>query len=83
MWSKTVTGLFLGLFISMSYVLNINLLLPVDEDVQLITGLILAFPIWAGVITWTYSFERTRTALKVLSLVLLPSAMLNTVLMVA
>ena len=81
MWPKTLIGLFFGLLLSISIVLNLNLILPLAEDVRLISGLVLAFPIWAGVLVWSYAFEKARKAAKNISLVLIPSCLLNAVLL--
>jgi hypothetical protein len=81
MWPKSIMGLFLGLFLSMSLVLNINLVLPLAEDVKLISGLVIAFPIWAGTLVWTYAYETALIATKRISVVLVPSILLNVALL--
>ena len=83
MWPKTLIGLFFGLIISMSLVLNLNLVLPLAEDVKLISGLILAFPIWAVVLVWAYAFEKARTAAKKMSFIFVPSCLLNAILLMS
>ena len=83
MWPKTLNGFFFGLFLSISVVLNLNLLLPLPEDVRLISGLVLAFPIWAGVLVWGYAFEKARVAAKKMSYVLIPSSILNALLLMS
>ncbi|MEI5637654.1 MULTISPECIES: hypothetical protein [unclassified Pseudoalteromonas] len=77
MWSKTWLGFFVGLLLSISVVLNLNLLLPFSEASLLMLGLILAFPIWAAVLLWSYSHNSVKTACKPILAVLLPSVALN------
>jgi hypothetical protein len=81
MWSKTFAGLLLGLLISISVILNLNLTLPIQEDSMLLIGLILAFPIWVGIQVWAYSFTKSKKAWLTLFWVLLPSALLNSLLL--
>jgi len=81
MWSKTFAGLIIGLLLSVSLVLNLNLLLPIKEDTMLLIGLLLAFPIWAGIQVWGYSFTNAKKAWLKLSLVLIPSVLINAVLL--
>jgi len=81
MWSRTFAGLIVGLLLSVSIVLNLNLLLPIKEDTMLLLGLLLAFPIWAGTQVWSYSFASAKKAWLTLSLVLIPSVLINAVLL--
>jgi hypothetical protein len=81
MWSRTFAGLIIGLLLSVSLVLNLNLLLPIKEDTMLLIGLLLAFPIWAGIQVWSYSFTSAKKAWLTLSLALIPSVLINTVLL--
>ncbi|MEJ6476711.1 hypothetical protein [Pseudoalteromonas piscicida] len=81
MWPKTSLGFFVGLLLSISLVLNLNLLLPFSESVLLMLGLVLAFPIWAGFMTWSYAFPTAKAACKPLLAILLPSILLNTALL--
>ncbi len=81
MWSRTFAGLILGLLISISVILNLNLTLPIKEDSMLLIGLLLAFPIWVGIQVWAYSFSQSKKAWLTLFWVLLPSALLNTLLL--
>lgn len=81
MWSRTFAGLMIGLLLSVSLVLNLNLLLPIKEDTLLLIGLLLAFPIWAGIQVWGYSFTSSKKAWLTLSLVLIPSVLINAVLL--
>lgn len=83
MWPRTLIGFFFGLLLSISIVLNLNLLLPLAEDTRLITGLVLAFPIWAGSIVWAYAYEKARHTLKAMSYVLIPSCLLNALLLMS
>ncbi len=81
MWSRTFAGLIIGLLLSVSLVLNLNLLLPIKEDTMLLIGLLLAFPIWAGIQVWSYSFTSAKKLWLTLSLALIPSVLINTVLL--
>ena len=81
MWSKTFAGFFLGLFISMSIVLNLNLLIPLKIDTLLISGLIIAFPLWAAVQVWCYATPSRKTAWLRGLKVLVPSVILNIILL--
>jgi len=81
MWSRTFAGLIIGLFLSVSLVLNLNLLLPIKEDTMLLIGLLLAFPIWTGIQVWSYSFTCAKKAWLKLSLLLIPSVLINAVLL--
>jgi len=81
MWSRTFAGLIIGLLLSVSIALNLNLLLPFKEDTMLLIGLLIAFPIWAGVQVWSYSFASAKKAWLKLGLVLIPSVLINAVLL--
>lgn len=81
MWPKTLLGFSLGLLLSISLVLNLNLLLPFSESAKLMLGLILAFPIWAGFIVWGYAFPSAKAACKPLFAIFIPSLLLNTALL--
>ena len=81
MWSRTLAGFIMGLLLSVSLVLNLNLLLPIKEDTMLLLGLLLAFPIWAGIQVWGYSFTSAKKVWIKLSLVLIPSVLVNAVLL--
>jgi len=79
MWSRTFAGLILGLLLSASIALNFNLILPLKEDTKLLIGLLMAFPIWAGVQVWSYSFVSAKKAWLTLCSVLIPSVIINAV----
>ena len=81
MWSRTFAGLIIGLLLSVSTVLNLNLLLPIKEDTMLLIGLLFAFPIWAGIQVWAYSFTSAKKSWLKLSLLLIPSVLINAVLL--
>jgi hypothetical protein len=83
MWPKTFIGFLFGLLLSISLVLNLNLLLPLAEDIRLLTGLVLAFPIWAGVLVWAFAHQKARLAAKHLSFVFIPSCLLNAILLMS
>ena len=81
MWSRTLVGFLIGLLLSISLVLNINLLIPLAEDTMLLVGLLLAFPIWTGVLVWCYGMPSTKTAMKKTLLALVPMVGLNVLLL--
>ncbi|QUI61358.1 hypothetical protein GSF04_02145 [Pseudoalteromonas sp. A22] len=81
MWPKTLVGFFLGLLLSISLVLNLNLLLPFSESTKLMIGLVLAFPIWAGILVWSYAFSSAKAACRPLFAIFIPSLLLNTALL--
>ncbi|TMN41641.1 hypothetical protein [Pseudoalteromonas sp. S2755] len=81
MWPKTLVGFFLGLLLSISLVLNLNLLLPLSESTKLMIGLVLAFPIWAGILVWSYAFASAKAACKPMFAIFIPSLLLNTALL--
>ncbi|KJY87763.1 hypothetical protein CWB89_09900 [Pseudoalteromonas piscicida] len=81
MWPKTLVGFFLGLLLSISLVLNLNLLLPFSESTKLMIGLVLAFPIWAGILVWSYALSSAKAACKPLFAIFIPSLLLNTALL--
>ncbi|MFD1216806.1 MULTISPECIES: hypothetical protein [Microbulbifer] len=61
MWPKTLAGFFLGLLISTSLALNLKLL-PLDVDTRLLSGLLLAFVLWAAVMTYCYYASSAKRA---------------------
>ena len=81
MLHKTLLGLVLGLLISASFALNFNLILPLKVDTNLLIGLLLSFPIWAGVQVWCYASPSAKHAWLKLLKVLLPSVLLNVILL--
>ncbi|NRA70338.1 MAG: hypothetical protein HRU24_04890 [Gammaproteobacteria bacterium] len=81
MWSRTFAGFLLGLLLSISVVLNLNLLLPIKEATMLLIGLLCAFPIWASCQVWAYTFTSSKKAWQTLTLTLAPSALLNALLL--
>ena len=81
MWSRTFAGFIVGLLMSISIVLNLNLLLPIKEDTMLLIGLLVGFPIWAGVQVWAYAFSSAKKAWLKLTLAFIPSVLINAVLL--
>ncbi|WP_440056879.1 hypothetical protein ACSLBF_18530 (plasmid) [Pseudoalteromonas sp. T1lg65] len=81
MWPKTILGLLLGLLISISLIVNLNLILPMSEPALLLLGLIVAFPAWAGLVVWSYAHPDAKSAAMSLLYVLIPSLCLNTILL--
>jgi hypothetical protein len=61
LWLRTMAALLWGLVLSVSLMLNINYLLPLPTTIKLFVGLLLAFIIWAGVMTYCFS---QSTAIK-------------------
>lgn len=62
MWPKSFAAFFFGLLLSISLMLNVNKLIPVDIDVRLLIGLLLAFCIWVGVMIYCYSCDTAKSA---------------------
>ncbi|NRA84925.1 MAG: hypothetical protein HRU22_14495 [Gammaproteobacteria bacterium] len=81
MWSRTLSGFILGLLISISVALNLNLMLPIAQDVSLLIGLLVAFPIWVTVQVWSYHFSSAKEAWLKGLMVLAPCASLSIILM--
>lgn len=81
MWPRSLTGFFLGLLISISLILNLNLLLPLAVDVRLFTGLLSAFLLWGGVMVYCYYGRSLRRAGLHCLLLLTASGLLNAALL--
>lgn len=77
MWPKTLTGFFLGLLISISVMLNISQSLPLPVDIRLLAGLLIAFPLWGGVMTYCYYINSTKRAALSCCKLLAVSVLLN------
>lgn len=78
MWSKTSIAVIGGCLLSISLMLNLNFILPFEVDTRLFIGLLLAFPMWVSVMIWCYASEGFKQAFKRCSLLLIPSAVFNT-----
>ncbi len=80
MWNRTFAGLIGGLLVSVSWVVSFNLLVMAFTDwsaqSRLLTGLLVSFVVWAGVMTWCYAAQSKGAWLRWLYL-LLPSVVLN------
>ena len=57
MWPKTLAAIFGGCFISISVMLNLNYILPLDVDTRLFVGLLMAFPLWVSAMIWCYASD--------------------------
>lgn len=77
MWPKTFIALFLGCILSISIVLNINVMLTIPVDEKLLAGLLLAFPIWVAFMVMCYSSVDTLQAFKRIFFPLIMSIMIN------
>lgn len=55
MIAKSFAAIFGGCLVSISVMLNLNYLLPVDVDTRLFIGLLIAFPLWIAAMVWSYS----------------------------
>ena len=77
MWGKTATGLFLGLLVTVSLLLNLFYLLPWAQDTKLLTGLLFGFVAWGSIMSWCYSLKTAWQSLRVLFPLLALSALLN------
>ncbi|MDP2560643.1 hypothetical protein [Psychrobium sp. 1_MG-2023] len=82
MWPKTLIAIFVGCIVSISLMLNINYLMPFAIDTRLFIGLLCAFPIWVGVMTWCYASESAKQALKRCAILLVPSVAMNALFLV-
>jgi len=83
MWGKTFAALFGGGLLSISLMLNLNLLLPAAIDTRLMVGLLVAFPIWIVVMVWCYASAHAKQAwVRCLGLMAV-SAGINTLLLVS
>lgn len=81
MWPKSLAGFFLGLLVSISLVLNLNQLLPLAVDVRLLIGLLIAFPLWGGVMVYCFYSQSTRRASRNCVALLAVSGLLNAALL--
>ena len=83
MWGKSFAAIFGGCLLSISVMLNLNQLLPAAIDTRLVVGLLIAFPIWVGVMVLCYASENSKQAwLRCLGLLVI-SAGINAVMMVS
>lgn len=57
MWSKSFAAIVGGALLSASLGINLYLLLPLATDSRLLLGLMLAFPLWVGVMVWCYTSQ--------------------------
>lgn len=81
MWPRLIAGIFLGLLISISLMLNLSQLLPLAQDVKLLIGLLTAFLLWGGVMTYCYYCRSIgRASLNCIG-VLVASGLLNAALL--
>lgn len=77
MWPKTIISVLGGCILSISLMLNLNFILPLEVDTRLFIGLLLAFPLWVGVMIWSYASENFKQALKRCLWLFLPSVVIN------
>lgn len=63
MWGKSIFGFFAGCVLSVSIMLNLNYLLPFAIDTKLLIGLLLGYPLWAGIMTYIYAQPTLKKAL--------------------
>ncbi|WDD99763.1 hypothetical protein [Thalassomonas actiniarum] len=62
MWFKSFAAMILGLLLSVSFMLNLNYLLPVAVDIRLFVSLVSAFCFWLAVMVYCYSRNSARAA---------------------
>ena len=79
MIGKTFAAVFGGCLVSISVMLNIKFLIPVDVDVQLLIGLLLSFPLWVAAMVWGYSCKNGLQAWKKYSYILVVSIIINSI----
>lgn len=77
MWLKSITAFLWGMVLSTSLTLNLNLIKLFSAEVNLLIGLILAFAIWAGVMTYCYSQNTIKQASIACLKVLITSILIN------
>jgi len=82
MWPKSLAAFVFGLLLSVSFMLNLNKLLPFAIDIQLFVGLLLAFCIWVAVMVYCYSCNSAKIASLGCIKMLLVSGLLNTYLLI-
>lgn len=51
LWIKTPIATLLGLFLSISLLLNIIFILPLARDIELLIGMLLGFTLWISFLT--------------------------------
>jgi hypothetical protein len=77
MLHKTLVAILVGCLLSISIMLNLNYLLPLNIDQKLIIGLLVAFPMWAIAMVMSYSSESAKQAWKRCGYPLVVSAFIN------
>lgn len=77
MIAKTLAGFIGGCLISISIMLNINYLLPVEVDSQLLIGLLVSFPVWVAAMVWGYASKDALQAWRRYSYILVISVGIN------
>ncbi|MCW8125411.1 hypothetical protein [Microbulbifer halophilus] len=81
MWPRSIAGIFLGLLISISLILNLVQLLPLAQDVKLLIGLLTAFVLWGGIMTYCYYSQSIGRASLNCAGLLVVSGLLNAALL--
>jgi hypothetical protein len=77
MLHKTFVAILVGCLLSISIVLNLNHILPLNIDQKLITGLLVAFPAWVIAMLMSYSSKSAVQAWKRCGYPLVLSALIN------
>lgn len=77
MWPKSIAAFLWGIVLSTSLMLNLNHLKLFSVQANLLIGLILAFALWAGVMTYCYSQNTVKQASIGCLKVLIVSALIN------
>ena len=77
MWNLTFSGLIIGCLFSASIMLNLTYFLAFSVDQKLLIGLLIAFPIWAGVMTFFYGADSVKQAWKRITLPFIVSVGIN------
>ncbi|NRA62807.1 MAG: hypothetical protein HRU25_18305 [Psychrobium sp.] len=78
MWTKSLAAVIGGCILSISLMLNIRFLLPLEIESQLFIGLVLAFPLWVAVMVACYASRHAKQAWTRCLILLVPSALINT-----
>lgn len=77
MWSKSAIAIIGGCILSISFMLNLNFLMPLQVDTRLFIGLLFSFPMWVGIMVWCYASDSFKQAAKRCTALFIPSAMFN------
>ena len=78
MLAKSFAAIVGGCLVSISLMLNLNYILPLEVDTKLLIGVLLGFPLWVFTMVWCYGSKGGKQAWKRCISVLLVSVGINT-----